>query len=97
MAELDKFVPIEELAKHFVVSVSTVRTWVRQGYIPRDTYLKIGNTYRFNIGKVIEALTGKHDDRPDNPNKPVDSSSRKKQVKEPQQLELDFGNPDEDA
>lgn len=97
MAELDKFVPIEDLAKHFVVSVSTVRTWVRQGHIPKETYLKIGNTYRFNVPKVIEALTGKNDGRPDRSNIPVDSSSPKKESKEPVQLELDFGNPDEDA
>lgn len=96
MAELDKFVPIEDLAKHFVVSVSTVRTWVRRGHIPKDTYLKIGNTYRFNVPKVIEALTGKHDGRADRPNTP-DSSSSKKEGKVPEQLELDFGNPDEDA
>lgn len=96
MAELDKFVPIEDLAKHFVVSVSTVRTWVRRGHIPKDTYLKIGNTYRFNVPKVIEALTGKHDGRADRPNTP-DSSSPKKEGKVPEQLELDFGNPDEDA
>lgn len=96
MAELDKFVPIEDLAKHFVVSVSTVRTWVRQGHIPTDTYLKIGNTYRFNIPKVIEALTGKNDGRAERIPK-TDSSSPKKEDKVPEQLELDFGNPDEDA
>ena len=97
MAELNKFVPIEDLAKHFVVSISTIRTWVRQGYIPKETYLKIGNTYRFDLAKVSDALTGVHSDRPA---KEVDSSSRKKESekpKEPEQLELDFGNPDEDA
>ncbi len=96
MAELDKFVPIEDLAKHFVVSVSTVRTWVRQGHIPTDTYLKIGNTYRFNVPKVIDALTGKNDGRAERIPK-TDSSSPKKEDKVPEQLELDFGNPDEDA
>lgn len=96
MAELDKFVPIEDLAKHFVVSVSTVRTWVRQGHIPTDTYLKIGNTYRFNVPKVIDALTGKNDGRAERIPK-TDSSSSKKEDKVPEQLELDFGNPDEDA
>lgn len=96
MAELDKFVPIEDLAKHFVVSVSTVRTWVRQGHIPTDTYLKIGNTYRFNVPKVIDALTGKNDGRAERIPK-TDSSSPKKEDKVPEQLELDFGNLDEDA
>jgi excisionase family DNA binding protein len=46
------FVPIEELAKHFSVSVSTIRAWVRQGNIPKDTYIKVGNTYRFCVGDV---------------------------------------------
>jgi excisionase family DNA binding protein len=98
MAELDKLVPIDELAKHFVVSISTVRMWLRKGYIPKDTYLKIGNTYRFNLSKVTEALTGMHDGRV--AKQKVDSSSPKKKSKEPvehEQLELDFGNPDEDA
>lgn len=53
----EPFVPIEELAKHFTVSVSTVRAWVRQGLIPKESYIKIGNTYRFNISKVVDSLT----------------------------------------
>ena len=52
----EPFVPIEELAKHFAVSVSTVRAWIRQGHIPKHAYLKIGNTYRFSISKVVAAL-----------------------------------------
>jgi excisionase family DNA binding protein len=45
------------LAKHFAVSISTIRAWVRQGHIPKTTYIKIGNTYRFNKTAVTEALT----------------------------------------
>ena len=55
----DPFVPIEDVAKHFSVSISTVRAWVRQNHIPKDTYIKIGNTYRFNVGDVSSALTNK--------------------------------------
>ena len=51
------FVPIEDLSKHFSVSVSTIRAWVRQGHIPKDTYIKVGNTYRFSIDDVSTALT----------------------------------------
>ncbi len=51
------YVPIENLAKHFSVSVSTIRGWVRNGHIPKDTYVKIGNTYRFCVSDVSEALT----------------------------------------
>jgi excisionase family DNA binding protein len=50
------FVPIEELAKHFTVSVSTIRAWVRQGFIPKSTYVKVGNTYRFSVDAVSDAL-----------------------------------------
>ena len=50
------FIPIEEISKHFSVSVSTIRAWVRQGYIPKDTYIKVGNTYRFSITDVCNAL-----------------------------------------
>ena len=52
-----KYVPIEDVAKHFSVSISTIRAWVRQQDIPQDTYIKVGSTYRFNIEDVANALT----------------------------------------
>lgn len=51
------FVLIEDVAKHFVVSVSTLRTWIKNGTIPKSTYIKIGHTYRFNLPEVVAALT----------------------------------------
>lgn len=83
----EPFVPIEELAKHFTVSVSTVRAWVRQGYIPKDTYLKIGNTYRFNVSKVVAALSSIPKDEPEVP--------KLEDPQTPVQLELDFNNDDD--
>ena len=53
------FVPIEDLASHLAVSISTVRGWVRQGHIPDDTYLKINNVYRFDKQAVSNALLEK--------------------------------------
>jgi excisionase family DNA binding protein len=50
------FVPIEKVARHFTVSVSTIRAWVRQNKVPSDTYIKVGNTYRFNLDAVEAAL-----------------------------------------
>lgn len=50
------FVTIEELGKFFSVSVSTIRGWTRSGHIPESTYIKIGNTYRFNRDEVAKAL-----------------------------------------
>ena len=54
-----KYVPIEDVAKHFSVSVSSIRAWVRQEQIPQETYIRVGNTYRFCIPDISEALTGK--------------------------------------
>jgi len=48
-----RFVPIEDLARTLTVSVTTVRSWVRTGLIPGDTYVKIGNTYRFDKDAII--------------------------------------------
>tara|TARA_R110000868_G_scaffold55774_1_gene173255 strand:- start:212 stop:463 length:252 start_codon:yes stop_codon:yes gene_type:complete len=52
------FVPIEKVAKHFSVSLSTIRAWVRQDKIPPNTYVKVGTTYRFNLVDVEGALVG---------------------------------------
>lgn len=50
------FVTIDGVAEHFVVSVPTVRAWLRNGIIPEDTYIKLGNTYRFDLPKLAVAL-----------------------------------------
>lgn len=52
-----KYVPIENVAEYFSVSVSTIRAWVRQDRIPQKTYIKVGNTYRYCIPEISEALT----------------------------------------
>lgn len=54
--EKSPFVTIESLAQYLQVSVSTIRVWVRNGHIPDTTYIKLGNTYRFNRDKAIEGL-----------------------------------------
>ena len=91
----EPFVPIEELAKHFTVSVSTVRAWVRQGMIPKDTYIKVGNTYRFSVSKVVNALTAAPKDETPEP-APVTDTSALEAEEAPVQLELDL-NPDSDV
>lgn len=85
----EPFVPIEELAKHFTVSISTVRAWVRQGLIPPETYIKIGNTYRFSISKVVAALTK-------TPKDDVEVPVKVEVLNAPIQLELDLNDPDKD-
>ena len=49
----EAYVPIEDVAKHFAVSVSTVRAWLRQDLI---TSLKVGGVYRFKLSEVDSAL-----------------------------------------
>jgi len=51
------YVPIEDLSKHFSVSISTIRGWIRKNHIPEHTYIKVGNTYRFSVKDVVEALS----------------------------------------
>jgi excisionase family DNA binding protein len=93
MTQTEAFVPIDKLAEHLHVRVSTVRQWVKNGTVPRHTYLKIGNTYRFHISAVVQALqvlsreASLADDAPIpadvDPNMPV-------------QLEFDFGPDNND-
>ena len=51
------YVPIEKLANHLHVSISTVRGWIRNKSIPENTYIRVNNTYRFSIEDVTAALT----------------------------------------
>ena len=56
------------------MSVSTIRAWVRQDKVPSDTYIKVGNTYRFNLDAVEAALV----------------KARSAEEFDDRQLELDF-------
>lgn len=53
-----KYVPIDDVAATLHVSLATVRSWVRRGHIPTHTYIKVGNTYRFDIEAVLSSLRG---------------------------------------
>jgi excisionase family DNA binding protein len=65
--ETPAYVTIDRAAQHFSVSTSTVRAWVRNSVIPKETYIKLGTTYRFNLRDMTEALL-MHDAR-ESPNK----------------------------
>lgn len=51
------YVTIGDTASHLGVSISTIRKWVREVRIPRNTYIKVGNTYRFDVAAVAAALS----------------------------------------
>jgi len=79
-------VPIEDVATHLSVSLSTVRAWVRQGTLPRQTYVKIGNTYRYDLDQILDHFSGRG---------PLEKSAKPvEDVSE--QLEINFNNPDKD-
>lgn len=84
----EAFVPIEDIAKHFAVSVSTVRAWIRQGLIPA---LKLGGVYRFKISEVEATLRKLNGG--ELPKEEADGSITV--VTDPVQIALNF-NPDED-
>ena len=81
MTNNEPFVAIEDLANHFAVSVSTIRSWVRQGHIPK-------NTYRFDKTRVSDALTSLNVD--------LEGPSVKHEEHDDRQLEFDF-TADEDV
>ena len=95
MSTTEPLVPIEDVAKHFAVSVSTIRAWLRQGLIPQDSYIKVGSTYRFSIPKMVEGLVAQQKDDVQPAPVPIISALETESI--PVQLELDFNNPDEDA
>jgi excisionase family DNA binding protein len=81
-----KLCTIDSVADYFSVSVSTVRNWLRQGKLPESTYIKIGQTYRFNLQRVAEAMF---------PSKAVTPELVPVEVEPtPVQMELDFTVPE---
>lgn len=50
------FATMELAAKHFLVSPSTFRSWVRTGIVPKDTYIQLGSVFRFDLPAVTAAL-----------------------------------------
>jgi excisionase family DNA binding protein len=97
--EKSPFVTIENLAQYFCVSVSTIRAWVRQGYIPENTYIKLGNTYRFNRPAVADALMAmQKEEEALGQAVAVGGVGTVAAVVEPEEEQLEFGfDADEDA
>jgi excisionase family DNA binding protein len=90
----DQYVSIEDVAKYYSVSVSTVRTWIRTNKLTSTDFLKLGNTYRFKIADVDAALRRKSaDEAPAPAEAPAEAIAN---PTAPVQLELNF-NPDQDV
>lgn len=60
IANIEKWVNLEDIAKHLSVSKDTVRAWMREGKLPIN---KAGKRYKFKISEVDEWLrSGKIND-----------------------------------
>ena len=89
-----QYVSIEDVAKYYSVSVSTVRTWIRTNKLTPTDFLKLGNTYRFKIADVEAALRRvSADETPAPAEAPAEAPAT---PTAPVQLELNF-NPDQDV
>lgn len=89
----DQYVSIDDVAKYYSVSVSTVRAWIRSGKLTSTDFLKLGNTYRFKIADVDAALRRvSADEAPAPAPAPAEATA---DSAAPVQLELNF-NPDQD-
>jgi len=55
------YVSIQGLADHFKVHKSTAWVWVHAGVIPEDTYIKVHNTYRFDLDRIDAAMLPQHE------------------------------------
>jgi excisionase family DNA binding protein len=90
----DQYVSIEDVAKYYRVSVSTVRTWIRTDKLTSNDFLKLGNTYRFKIADVDAALRRRSADETPAPVEAPAATTATPTA--PVQLELNF-NPDQDV
>lgn len=95
------YAPIDELAKQLSVKVTTVRSWLQKGHIPKHAYIKVGSTYRFDIPAVITALRGDVVEATEaaakEANEVVSAWENEEVgvVETPEQLEFDFNEDDD--
>ncbi len=76
---MSEYVTINAVAEKFNVSISTIRQWIRKDNIPRNTYIKVGNTYRFILEEVENSL---REIKPDTTQKWQDTLSEKEDTLE---------------
>ena len=58
----ENYVTIEQIAKYYQVSISTVRSWIRQNMIP---FLKVRGIYRIKLTDADKAFADRAVDNPE--------------------------------
>lgn len=82
--ELEPYVPTEDVAKLFSVNSNTIRAWVRQGFIKKTSYIKIGHIFRFKISRVMEDVENLEHGQTE-----LDEPKKEEPVKETPQVEVE--------
>lgn len=49
MSEIERWISLEDIARHLDVSKDTIRAWIKKGTIP---YHKVGRQYKFRVSEV---------------------------------------------
>ena len=49
MEDLERWLNLEEIAKHIGCSKDTIRTWIKKDTIP---YYKVGRQYKFKVSEI---------------------------------------------
>ena len=49
MEDLERWLKLEEIAKHIGCSKDTIRTWIKKDTIP---YYKVGRQYKFKVSEI---------------------------------------------
>ena len=57
-----QYVDINAVVDYSGISKQTTRKWVLAGHIPKDTYIKVGDTYRYNIEAMEKAFLERNED-----------------------------------
>ena len=86
------YVPLEDVAKHFSVSIYTARKWAINGLIPS---LKIGGVSRYKISEVEHALRGANEDDSGIVREEADGSLRIREPIGASQMALNFDLDDD--
>ena len=56
----ESLIDINEVSKFFNVSLSIIQSWIKKDIISKESYIKVGSTYRFQLTAVIKSIQNKN-------------------------------------
>jgi len=91
---MEEYSTIAQVATHYQVSISTVRSWIRDKLIP---FLKVGGMYRFKMSEVDAAFLLRTKQRPAIPVVEQEGAAMPTTVTVAATATVAAFNPDQDA